>query len=88
MNNAAVLQLASDALWVSMIVSAPIVIATAVAGIFTGLIQVMTQIQDQTMQFLTKLIVACITLAFTANWTGTMLVNFTKLVFSRIELFR
>ncbi|MFL9989177.1 type III secretion system export apparatus subunit SctS [Paraburkholderia sediminicola] len=84
MDNSAVIELVRNALLISVMLSAPVVISTAAAGIATSLVQVMTQVQDQTMQFLIKLIAAGVALAVTASWIGEMLMNYAILIFGRV----
>ncbi|RQS43253.1 type III secretion system export apparatus subunit SctS [Burkholderia sp. Bp8986] len=84
MNNSEVIELVRNALLISVMLSAPVVVSTAVAGVATGLVQVLTQIQDQTMQFLIKLIAAGVALLVTAGWMSGMIMNYTILIFGHI----
>ena len=56
MNGAQVLDIARDGIWVMIIVSAPMMIVGLVVGIIIALFQALTQIQEQTLVFVPKII--------------------------------
>jgi type III secretion HrpO family protein len=84
MNNSDVLEMVSTALWTVVMVSAPVVIAAAAAGLLTSVVQILVQIQDQTMQFLIKLTVVIVVLTIAAGWMSTSLINYANMMFERI----
>lgn len=61
-------ELGRDAIWISLIISAPVLLAGMVAGLVIGLLQAVTQIQEQTVAFVPKLIVMVVVLSFTLPW--------------------
>lgn len=84
MNERIIIQLAIELLWLVLMLSLPTVIVASVVGILVSLFQTLTQIQDQTLQFLIKLVAVSITLVVTYHWTGDNLFNYTILVFDQI----
>lgn len=76
MDEAALLDILRQALWITFMVSAPILIVALVVGLAIGLFQALTSIQEMTLTFVPKL--AAILLAFwlTMAFSGQMLVNF------------
>ncbi|EON4123954.1 type III secretion system export apparatus subunit SctS, partial [Escherichia coli] len=56
-------QLCVQTLWIIFILSLPTVIAASVVGIIISLVQAITQLQDQTLPFLLKIIAVFATLA-------------------------
>ena len=58
------LTLLNNALWVTVMVSAPILIAVLVIGILIGMVQAATQINEMTLSFIPKLIILFMTLLF------------------------
>ncbi len=73
------------ALWVSFVVSAPVLIVALAVGLVIGLLQALTSIQEMTLSFVPKL--AAILLAFWVSmaFSGQMLVTFyTDAVLPRI----
>ncbi|EOW4112928.1 type III secretion system export apparatus subunit SctS, partial [Escherichia coli] len=61
-------QLCVQTLWIIFILSLPTVIAASVVGIIISLVQAITQLQDQTLPFLLKIIAVFATLALTYHW--------------------
>lgn len=85
MSERVIIQLAVEVLWLVLLLSLPTVIVASVVGVVVSLLQTLTQIQDQTLQFLIKLIAVSITLVVTYHWTGDNLFNYTILVFDQID---
>ncbi|EOZ9391101.1 type III secretion system export apparatus subunit SctS [Enterobacter cancerogenus] len=85
MGERVIIQLAVELLWLVLLLSLPTVIVASVVGVLVSLLQTLTQIQDQTLQFLIKLIAVSITLVVTYHWTGDNLFNYTNLVFDQID---
>jgi type III secretion protein S len=85
MNEQVIVQLAVELLWLVLLLSLPTVVVASVVGILVSLLQTLTQIQDQTVQFLIKLIAVSVTLVITYHWTGDNLFNYTLLVFDQID---
>ncbi|TKU24780.1 EscS/YscS/HrcS family type III secretion system export apparatus protein [Citrobacter sp. wls826] len=54
----------------------PIIVATII-GLIVGLIQTVTQLQEQTLPFGIKLICVSLTLFLMSNWYGEMLIDFS-----------
>lgn len=64
------------ALYLVLILSvAPVAVATLV-GLIVGLLQTVTQVQEQTLQFGLKLLAVSVSLFVLADWYGETLVNF------------
>ncbi len=64
-----------------LLLSLPAVGVTALVGLVVGLLQGLTQIQDQTVSFALRLTACALTLIVTARWMGSELVSFTHEVF-------
>lgn len=68
----------NKALYLVLMLSAlPIIVATAV-GLLVGLIQTVTQLQEQTLPFGLKLLSVIITLFLLTGWYGDILLNYAK----------
>ncbi|MEO5337149.1 MAG: flagellar biosynthesis protein FliQ [Magnetospirillum sp. WYHS-4] len=57
MDQAAVLEVGRDAMWVILATSAPIMFAGMVVGILIALLQALTSIQEMTLTFVPKIVV-------------------------------
>jgi type III secretion protein S len=60
----------------------PVAVATAV-GLIVGLLQTVTQLQEQTLPFGLKLLAVCACLAATSEWFGAQLLAFARAAFSQ-----
>lgn len=85
MSERAIIQLAVELLWLVLLLSLPTVVVASVVGVLVSLLQTLTQIQDQTLQFLIKLIAVSITLISTYHWLGDNLFNYTTMAFDQIS---
>lgn len=74
----AVIQLGQEALTITVLLSAPLLLAALATGLFIGLFQAATQINEQTLSFIPKLAAMVAALLATGPWIlGTML-DFTR----------
>jgi len=80
-----ILQIAREGLLLALIVSAPPVLTSLFVGLLVSILQATTQIQEQTLTFVPKLVAVFVSLAISAPWIGAQLVRFTHLVFSGIH---
>ncbi len=80
----AVLALAREALWVAIAVGAPALLAALAVGVAVSLLQALTQIQENTLSFLPKLLAILLVQLLTLPFALTMLGDFTRGLFGRI----
>lgn len=70
--------LARDALWLLMLVAAPVLLAGLLTAFSISLFQAATQILEPTLSFVPKLIVMLVVLAVLGSWMGGQLVDFAR----------
>ena len=75
---------ASKALYLSLILSLPAIIVAAVVGTMFAIVQALTQIQEQTLSYAIKLIATVATLVLTLRWIGVEIIQYTSLLFDLI----
>ncbi|MGI6548897.1 MAG: flagellar biosynthesis protein FliQ [Syntrophomonadales bacterium] len=73
-----VLSIAKDAIWAAIMVSAPILGGSLLIGLLISILQATTQIQEQTLTFIPKIIVVFLVLIFFGPWMLNILVGFTN----------
>lgn len=73
-----VIEIGRQALVVTVLLSAPLLLAALGAGLVVGIFQAATQIQDMTLSFIPKLVVLVIVLGLTGHWMLRMLVDYTR----------
>ncbi len=87
MTSEATLTLLNNALWITVIISAPLLISVLVIGVFIGMIQAATQINEMTLSFIPKLIVLFLALLFAGPWMLKTLVNYVTNLITNIPNF-
>ena len=73
--------LAQTALYLAVLVSLPVLVATALVGIVTSIFQAATQVQDASLSHLPRLLVAALVLAAFGPWMGRQIADFARHVF-------
>ncbi len=68
----------NQAIKVALMVSAPMLLGALVMGIVVSLFQAVTQINEQTLSFIPKILVIVGALVFFAPWMSDTLTTFTK----------
>jgi type III secretory pathway component EscS len=75
---------AREAIIVAILMSAPLVIAAAVVGLLFGLLQALTQLQDQTTAFAVKLVVVLGLMLLLMPWLGLQALGYAERLFNMI----
>ena len=73
--------IAGEALWLILLLSLPPLLASLVVGLTISLLQALTQVQEQTLTFVPKIIATIVVLIIFAGWMLTNLREFTARVF-------
>jgi len=77
MDQATVADIFRDSINVAIRLGAPMLILSMVVGVITAIIQAVTQIHEQTVSFIMKLIVVVLVLVIGGSWMLTTLQEFT-----------
>lgn len=82
MGGAEVLDLARTAIWVTIKVAAPVMLVGLAVGFIVSLFQALTQIQEQTLAFIPKIlsifIVLLLTLPFMADSLNSFMITISE----------
>ena len=73
-----IISITKQALYLTLILTAPPVASAMMVGLAISLLQATTQIQEQTLTFVPKLVAVIVTLALVGPWTMIQLVNFAS----------
>jgi flagellar biosynthesis protein FliQ len=84
MDTAAVVDLARQALWITMLISAPILGVGLAVGLIVGIFQAATSINEQTLSFIPKVLAVGLTISMAGGWMINKLVEYTQSIFERI----
>ena len=79
-----VMSIVKEALYTSLLVGGPILILTLLVGLLVSIFQATTQIQEQTLTFVPKVIVIALTLAIGGNWMLNEIIKFTIKIMNMI----
>ena len=79
-----VITIGQQALWVTMLIAAPMLLSALAVGLLVGMFQAATQINEMTMSFIPKLLVLVLALVVAGPWMLTVIVNFTKQLMEQI----
>jgi type III secretion HrpO family protein len=74
--------LAHDALLLAILMSAPSVAAAAIVGMLFGVLQALTQLQDQATAYAVKLVVVLVLLMVTTPWLSALIKAYGLRVFA------
>jgi flagellar biosynthesis protein FliQ len=72
-----VLDIARDGIWVMILVAAPMMLVGLVVGVVIALFQALTQIQEQTLVFVPKILAIFITMLIALPFMGATMSAFT-----------
>ncbi len=78
MNATDVLEISRDAIWVMLKISAPLMLVALVVGLAISLVQALTQIQEQTLTFVPKILLLFVVFVLTIPFMSTTLIEFTR----------
>jgi len=78
---ATAVDLCRAALMAAVVIAAPMLLVGMAAGLLVGLMQALTQIQDQTVAFVPKILAMAAVMIACLPWLVTRMVEFTRVVF-------
>jgi len=76
MTGSVVLDVARDSMWTLIIISAPMMLVGLVVGVVIALFQALTQIQEQTLVFVPKILAIFITMLLTLPFMGGIMASY------------
>ena len=79
-----VLDIGRQALWLAVLLAGPILGAALAVGLFIGVIQAATQIQEMTLSFIPKLLALVVVLFVVGPWMLRIIVTFSQRLFMDI----
>lgn len=87
MNPGVVLDIGREALMVTMIISAPLLIVSLLIGLIISIFQATTQIQEQTLTFVPKILAIFASMILFGPWMLTTMINYTQKLMLNINNF-
>ena len=81
-----VIGVTTQAIYLVLILVAPILLVTLILGILIGIFQAVTSIQEMTLTFIPKILASVVVLIITFPWMLNKIMDFTKLIFSYLTM--
>jgi flagellar biosynthetic protein FliQ len=84
MTDQTVIDLGSRAVWIAMEIAAPVLAAALITGVLISIVQAATQIQEQTLSFVPKVLMITVAMIICGPWILQVLIGFTQDLFNGI----
>ena len=86
MNSTAVISMVREALELTLLVSAPLLLTALAVGLVVSVFQAATQINEMTLSFIPKLLGVFVAIVISGPWILQLLVDYTQRIFTNIPL--
>jgi len=77
-------ELCRGAVMLALLISAPILTVAVAVGLTISILQAVTQIQDQTVSIIPKIVIMLLTILYVLPWVMTQMVEYSTRLFSEI----
>ncbi len=84
MSPATVMELGRQAIEVTLLIAAPLLLTALVVGLIVSVFQAATQLNESTLQFVPKLVAMFIALLFAGPWILQYLIDYMQRLFGSI----
>ena len=84
MNQDVVVNLATEAMAIALKVALPLLLVGLVVGLIVSIIQAVTQIQEQTLTFIPKILATIVVMVVAGPWMLDQLLSYTAELWGRI----
>lgn len=86
MDKSQVVDVFVDAIKTILMLSSPMLVIALLVGLIVAVFQATTQIQEQTLAFVPKIMAILLVTMFSANWIINSLIEFTNRIFDMIDM--
>ena len=83
--DAYVMEVGSEALFLILILSAPMLMSALCVGLVISVLQATTQVQEQTLSFVPKIVATFGSLVICGTWIASMMSSYATRVFNDIQ---
>ncbi len=83
MSTSDVVDITSEAIWLIIKCSAPMLLVSLIVGLIISIFQTVTSIQEQTLTFIPKILCVFITVIICGDWILTSVLQFMQELYSR-----
>ncbi|MCI9588742.1 MAG: flagellar biosynthesis protein FliQ [Oscillospiraceae bacterium] len=82
MDTTQITELLREGVWVAIKLGGPMLVLSMVVGVLIAIFQAVTQIHEQTLSFILKLIVVVLVCLVGGNWMMATLLDYTRNLFT------
>jgi len=79
-----VMELGERALEITVMLAAPLLLSALAIGLLVAMFQAATQINEQTLSFVPKLLITVVVLSIAGPWMLRLIINFTRQTYMQI----
>jgi flagellar biosynthetic protein FliQ len=87
MSQGVIIDVAQEAIKIVLMISAPILGLGLLVGLIVSIVQATTQIQEQTLSFIPKVVTIALTLLVFGPWMMNLMYEFTVKLFENIPMY-
>ena len=86
MNSTAVIAMIREALELTLLVSAPLLLTALAVGLVVSVFQAATQINEMTLSFIPKLLGVFVAIVVCGPWILQLMIDYTQRIFTNIPM--
>lgn len=84
MTDTFIIQITREAIIMTLILTLPILLSGLLVGLIIGILQATTQIQEQSLSFVPKLVITFVVMALMAPWIIRVMTGYTSELFAKL----
>lgn len=84
MNQNQIIDILREGIWVALKIGGPMLIASMAVGVLVAIFQAATQIHEQTLSFIPKLLLIIAFLILAGSWMLNTMQDFTRMIFTQM----
>jgi len=84
MSESQFIDLLQNAVWLVILLSAPLLLINLLVGLIISIFQAVTQIQESTLTFVPKLLATFLVLVLAGPWMTQMIVDYSHRIFQQL----
>ena len=84
MNQNQIIDILREGIWVALKIGGPMLIASMAVGVLVAIFQAATQLHEQTLSFIPKLLLIIAFLLLAGSWMLNTMQDFTRMIFTQM----
>ena len=84
MDHNQIIDILREGIWVALKIGGPMLIASMAVGVLVAIFQAATQIHEQTLSFIPKLLLIIAFLLLAGSWMLNTMQDFTRMIFTQM----